>query len=239
MGTFTDNEPVRYHGAYGLIIVGSDGLVGENGGIVIGGAPLGAGAVVNAELQSYGLAVGNSVGAFGVAGSPAVDVMRFNGTVVAPTALASLDTIGSFQSRGFDGTAFGVGALIRIVASEAAGWAVGAHGSRIDFRVVLNGGTALNTAWIIDNTSFLLAGADNVYDIGATGATRPRRIYLGTAVQIETNGAASVTSGLCLTNQVSGAAGNVGTLGNAPAVGNPTFWIPVNINGALKYVPAW
>lgn len=30
-----------------------------------------------------------------------------------------------------------------------------------------------------------------------------------------------------------------GTLGNSPAVGNPTKWIPVDDNGTTRYVPAW
>lgn len=37
----------------------------------------------------------------------------------------------------------------------------------------------------------------------------------------------------------SGAAGNTGTLTNAPAVGNPTSWIPINDNGVTRYIPAW
>jgi hypothetical protein len=81
--------------------------------------------------------------------------------------------------------------------------------------------------------------SDNTLDVGQTGGVRVRRIYLGTAVQIEADGAAGLTSGLCLTNQTNGAAGNAGTLNNAPAVGNPTFWLPVNINGALKKIPCW
>ena len=31
----------------------------------------------------------------------------------------------------------------------------------------------------------------------------------------------------------------VGTLTNAPVTGNPTFWIPINVAGAVKYIPAW
>lgn len=79
----------------------------------------------------------------------------------------------------------------------------------------------------------LLAVADNSYDIGATGATRPRSIYVGTSVQIEAN------NGLKFTNAVDGAAAGAGTLANAPAAGNPTFWLPVTVNGANKHIPCW
>jgi len=36
--------------------------------------------------------------------------------------------------------------------------------------------------WSISSSSHLLAVADNTYDIGASGATRPRTIYVGTSV---------------------------------------------------------
>lgn len=77
------------------------------------------------------------------------------------------------------------------------------------------------------------ASTDNVSDIGATGAARPRSMYLGTLLQIEAN------NGLKLTNQVNGAAAQAGTLLNAPAAGNPTFWVPVTINGVNGHIPFW
>lgn len=36
-----------------------------------------------------------------------------------------------------------------------------------------------------------------------------------------------------------GAASSAGTLTNAPAVGNPTKWIPIDDNGTTRYIPAW
>lgn len=36
-----------------------------------------------------------------------------------------------------------------------------------------------------------------------------------------------------------GAAAAAGTLGNAPAAGNPTKWIPIDDNGTTRYIPAW
>lgn len=36
-----------------------------------------------------------------------------------------------------------------------------------------------------------------------------------------------------------GAGASAGTLTNAPSVGNPNFWIPVNIAGTVRFVPAW
>lgn len=41
---------------------------------------------------------------------------------------------------------------------------------------------ALSTTWQISTAGHFLAGTDNVFDIGATGATRPRAIYAGTTI---------------------------------------------------------
>lgn len=41
------------------------------------------------------------------------------------------------------------------------------------------------------------------------------------------------------TSWSNGAAASAGTLTNAPAIGNPTKWIPVDDNGTTRYVPAW
>lgn len=87
--------------------------------------------------------------------------------------------------------------------------------------------------WRVDSSGNFLGNTDNTLDIGATGATRPRTIYLGTSVQIEAN------AGLVLTNQTSGPGAAVGTLTNAPSAGDPDFWLPVSINGTAHWIPAW
>lgn len=40
-------------------------------------------------------------------------------------------------------------------------------------------------------------------------------------------------------NLANGAAANVGTLNNAPALGDPTKWISIDDNGTTRYVPSW
>lgn len=42
-----------------------------------------------------------------------------------------------------------------------------------------------------------------------------------------------------LTTVTTGAGSSAGTLANAPAVGNPTKWIPFNDAGTTRYFPAW
>ena len=44
---------------------------------------------------------------------------------------------------------------------------------------------------------------------------------------------------LRLNGLTSGAAAAIGTLNNAPAAGNPAFWLPINIAGTVRYIPCW
>ena len=93
----------------------------------------------------------------------------------------------------------------------------------------------LAVSWQISTSpnGILRPGVDNTQDIGGTGVFRPRSLFIGTSVQIEAN------NGLRLTNQVDGAAAGAGTLLNAPAGGDPTFWMPITVNGANKHIPCW
>jgi hypothetical protein len=89
-------------------------------------------------------------------------------------------------------------------------------------------------SWGIEPTNNNFVGlTDNTHDIGATGATRPRSIFIGTSIQIEAN------NGLKLTTQTNGAAAQVGTLNNSPVAGNPAFWLPVTVNGNNRHIPCW
>jgi hypothetical protein len=45
--------------------------------------------------------------------------------------------------------------------------------------------------------------------------------------------------GLRINGQTNGAGAGAGTLTNAHAAGNPSFWLPVNIAGAMRYIPCW
>lgn len=89
--------------------------------------------------------------------------------------------------------------------------------------------------WKVNTSGHLLAGADNSYDIGATGATRPRNVFVAGNITIG-DATALVKSSVAMNN---GAGAGAGTITNAPAAGNPTKWIPINDNGTTRYVPAW
>lgn len=89
-----------------------------------------------------------------------------------------------------------------------------------------------------------------VINNGATDAaiiTTTGTIGIGTAAPrnsavLDVNGGLNISSTTLITTSTAltnGAAGNVGTLTNAPAVGNPTKWVPINDNGTTRYIPAW
>lgn len=92
-----------------------------------------------------------------------------------------------------------------------------------------------NPVWRFNNSGHFIALVDNAYDIGASGATRPRTLYLGTSI-VTPGGASFHTTSTALTD---GAAAQVGTLTNAPTAGNPNKWVAINDNGTLRYIPTW
>lgn len=96
--------------------------------------------------------------------------------------------------------------------------------------------TAGSARWTIDTSGNFLAATDNSWDIGASGATRPRNIYVGTNLIVPGGTTAVLKSAATIT---SGAGSGLGTLTNAPTAGDPTSWIPISDNGTTRYIPAW
>lgn len=74
---------------------------------------------------------------------------------------------------------------------------------------------------------------DNTQDLGL-GSLRPRDVFIGRNLVLGTSTLLQTTVSL-----FDGAAAQTATLLNAPAVGNPTKWAPVNDNGTIRYVPMW
>lgn len=68
------------------------------------------------------------------------------------------------------------------------------------------------------------------------------RVSMPSAGGVDITGALSVSSATLIksnTTLTNNAGASAGTLGNAPAVGNPTKWIPINDNGTTRNIPAW
>lgn len=49
----------------------------------------------------------------------------------------------------------------------------------------------------------------------------------------------SVSAGIALTSQSSGAVSSIVTLTSGPVAGAPSFWIPIRVNGTIRYFPVW
>jgi hypothetical protein len=182
------------------------------------GRPLVFGGLDNVTGAYFLLAPKAAVGAVGVQGGT-FDVFGFNGSIAVPTATVINDALGIIRHCGFDGANVRPGAHSQGVATE--NWTAVARGSALVWSTTPNGAASPVERWWIRNVGHLQPDIDNILDIGAAGATRPRRIYCATALQIEADGAAGLTTGLCLTNQTVGAGGLA------------TKSFPVNVNGAL------
>jgi len=92
-------------------------------------------------------------------------------------------------------------------------------GANADMYFQANGNTASGFFFYSSNTGT----PSLVFSISRTGL-------------ITTTSATLLATSVALTN---GAGASAGTLTNAPAVGNPTKWIPISDNGTTRYIPAW
>ena len=108
---------------------------------------------------------------------------RSNGTYGTPTALASGDEVTQFYGQGHTGSAFADVGSISIRADAA--FAAGSSPGRIEFHTTPSASTTQVERWRIDNAGHFLAASDNAYDIGASGATRPRTGFFGTSVDVD------------------------------------------------------
>jgi hypothetical protein len=72
----------------------------------------------------------------------------------------------------------GTSLITRVASGPTISFALASYWQQIDFC------TAGTTRWSINSSGHLVAGVDNTYDIGASGATRPRSIYLAANVYV-------------------------------------------------------
>ncbi len=202
----------------------NDALSFTPGGIVWNAsvAPSGAAATYVTGSRSRMVAFGNAASsdAFSfrqviTAGAAGFIGYRGDGTIAAPTALVTGDTILNVGGAGYDGTSWGVvtQALMRVVAAE--NWSNTARGTKLEFRTTKNTTT----------------GETTVVTFEDYGAVTINPITAGTAaINLGAN---------ALTN--AGGAG-AGTLNNLPAAvvaGNPAVYVVMNVNGTPTYFPGW
>lgn len=173
------------------------------------------------------------------------DVLGITANTVNVTMAGTLDTLGAMTVTSTSATAFAVG---RIVGTGAA-FSVDASAGTQALGLKVKGATSAGTVAI----SCVSAGGSNgnltidaklAGNIGI-GTISAGSITLGVAatgtslVVIDGTGYGAGVASLRLNGLTSGAAAQLGTLTNAPTAGNPNFWIPVNVAGTVRYIPAW
>lgn len=88
-----------------------------------------------------------------------------------------------------------------------------------------------------------LAGAFNPTELISGRVSAGNGVFTGTlsiaGVTSAKTLAIDVSAGLVLTNQGNGAGVGAGTITTAPTAGEPAIWVPVNINGTVRFFPAW
>jgi hypothetical protein len=156
---------------------------------------------------------------------------------------------GSFTSTGLAVTgalsATGNGSFAGAYGSVSVTSNTGTNGA--DVRFINTGGTyyvgvdsstgGAFGATAYDMIHFLPTGRGLSTVISGSGVvTRVSSTGLAVTGTLTTSSTTLHTSSVSLTN---GAGSSVGTLTNAPSVGNPTKWIPIVDNGTTRYIPCW
>ena len=195
----------------------------------------------------------------GAGGSIVFQVASAGGSGTAQNTLVAALTIDSTKLATFTGNAIISGANNSLafptsgIASTGTGINIANYygqlgifsGSSINFQFQVGSGggfTVTNTA------NFLCIGLDTFFWRDAANTFAQRN---GTAAQefrVYENATGSIYKAILGNRQLmkisgasftDGAGASAGTLTNAPAVGNPTKWIPIDDNGTTRYIPAW
>lgn len=238
-------------GGSSLFRISKGGSVGIGAGSFLSIVPVAGG---NLDIQCNGSATARFlVGSFGnrsdgtiswssttsPSGTQDVIIGRDGAGILAQRNLANQQTFRIYNTTdagvtNFERLSIGWSGTTCTIATEQGGTGLGRvlniqASSSIQFRT--NGA---NTRWTIPNTGHLTCFTDNAFDIGASGANRPRNIFIAGGI---THGSTTLlTTTVALTD---GAGVGAGTLTNAPAAGNPTKWIPIDDNGTTRHIPAW
>jgi hypothetical protein len=100
-------------------------------------------------------------------------------------------------------------------------------------------GTNNTSRWSVSSTGNLLAVADNTYDIGASGASRPRNIYISDTLVSGAVRVSAASAGVASTTTFgNGTATTVGATGAAAALpANPLGYIIAHVGTTQVKIP--
>ena len=107
---------------------------------------------------------------------------RFNGTLASPTAVISGDILSAFGGGGYDGSIFVLGNRASVNSFAGSNWSGTNNEAYLTLVTTPNAATAGVERWRVQSAGHFVGGLDNTYDIGNSGAVRPRTIYVGTSV---------------------------------------------------------
>ena len=234
-------------GATSSVLIGSAVDTAPNGAsnVVIGAGANQSGANATdsylVEIGSNASSIGNLNTVLGYAAKTAANAAGLGNVVIGGNAGQTL-------------TALLTNVLV-IEASTLIGGGSGNVPSALVYGNFASGNLVLgNSTFAASNRDTGGAGAANILKLlnGTIGAANPLGggyFYVsggilrwvdsaGTNTQLSMTTAGQL-AGNSITAYANNAAGNAGTLTNAPAIGNPTKWIPINDAGTIRNVPAW
>lgn len=225
-------------GGGGAVVIGN-GAGGQTNVTVVGSGCTGN--VQNCTVVGQGISIG---------GGGATNVILIGGQITGAAALANAIAIGNgaaavagqitlgngnLGNGGFSSSVLWGGVTLHTSGTVAPPWTIAyrnAQGANIaagdvTYTAPLATGNAAS-ANIVFQTG-VVGGAGSVLQTAASVC----RITNAQKFEIMTD------NGLTFVNQTNGAGAAVGTLNNAPAAGNPTHWLKVQIGGVNKFIPCW
>ena len=139
------------------------------------GTSIGVGAV-EAKVASSSTAIFVNTTAPGASGGAGIQAL------VGGTPTAANQRLG-FYTFGTNPTGTTVRSGAAIAGFSEAAWTDGtSHPAYLSLETVPSGSATRVSRWLVSASGHFLGATDNTYDIGASGATRPRTIYAGTSI---------------------------------------------------------
>lgn len=148
-------------------------------------------------------------------------------TLVLGRGATNATTPTTFILRVTDRTGAGANAGTDLQIRSGAGTGVNLGQGNIDLRTPVAAGAGVTQSFAT-RLRCLAGGGVTLFLPDVTGPT----------LSVGGFGGAGIAS-VDFTNMTNGAAAAAGTLLNSPVAGNPTFWMPVKVNGVAKFVPLW